>query len=64
MLQVKHLTISHLTNLTDIVRDLSFTVNPGDKVAIIGSEGNGKSTLLKWIMGDKKIEHYLNIKGE
>lgn len=64
MLQVKHLTISHLTNLTDIVRDLSFTVNPGDKVAIIGSEGNGKSTLLKWIMGDKKIEHYLKIKGE
>lgn len=64
MLQVKKLTISHLTNLTDIVRELSFTVNPGEKVAIIGSEGNGKSTLLKWIMGDKQIEDYLSIKGE
>lgn len=64
MLQVKHLTFSHLTNLIDIVRDLSFTVNPGDKVAIIGNEGNGKSTLLKWIMGDKSIGDYLSIEGE
>ena len=26
---------------------MSLTVNQGDKVAIIGEEGNGKSTLLK-----------------
>lgn len=33
------------------VKDLSFTLNQGDKLAIIGEEGNGKSTLLKCILG-------------
>lgn len=32
-----------------IVKNLNFTLNKGDKLVIIGEEGNGKSTLLKSI---------------
>ncbi len=33
------------------IQNLSFTLNRNDKMAIIGEEGNGKSTLLKSILG-------------
>lgn len=64
MLQVKNLNLYHLKDLKHIIKDLSFTINVGDKVAIIGEEGNGKSTLLKWLFGDKSIEEYIQVKGE
>ena len=64
MLHVNHLTLHHLKDLKDLVRDLSFVVNPGDKLAIIGEEGNGKSTLLKWLMDDSKINDYIKAEGQ
>jgi ATP-binding cassette subfamily C protein LapB len=33
------------------IKDLSFTINPGEKVAIIGRIGSGKTTLERLIMG-------------
>lgn len=58
------LEINNLTILIDdhlLVDKLSLTLNKGDKLAIIGEEGNGKSTLLKAI-----INHvdYAGISGE
>lgn len=64
MLQIKHLTLTHQLDLKELVHDLSFTLNPGDKLAIIGEEGNGKSTLLKWINQDPSIENYIQVEGE
>ncbi len=49
MLEVKNLDIIISTRY--VIRDLSFTLQKGDKLAVIGEEGNGKSTLLKAIMG-------------
>lgn len=43
-----------------LVKDLSFVLNKGDKLAIIGEEGNGKTTLLKSLLG---ICDYANIEG-
>lgn len=46
------ITASHITkynNLKCIVDDVSFTINEQDKVALIGVNGTGKSTLLKMI---------------
>ena len=52
------ITASHLTkynNLKCIVDDVSFTINEQDKIALIGMNGTGKSTLLKMIAN---IEDY------
>ena len=49
MLQIKSLTITHKKDLRTIVRDFNLVLNSGDKAVLIGEEGNGKSTLLKWI---------------
>lgn len=49
-----------------LVKDLSFVLNKGDKLAIIGEEGNGKSTLLKSLLGNccyADIEGNINFKG-
>lgn len=50
MLEIKNLSI--VINFRTIINNLSFTINKNDKMAIIGEEGNGKSTLLKVIFGD------------
>lgn len=64
MLQIKHLTITHKKDLRVILEDFSFALNKGDKAAIIGEEGNGKSTLLKWIYNSAFIETYAEASGE
>lgn len=64
MLQIRHLTITHLKDLKDLVSDLSLTVNICDKIAIIGEEGNGKSTLLKLLMNDTLVSDYVSYRGE
>ena len=46
-----------------IVKNLSFTLNDNDKLAIIGEEGNGKSTLLKYVYDEKLIEGYCYYSG-
>ena len=45
MFEVKNLSIK--INNKYLIRNLSLSLNNGDKLAIIGEEGNGKSTLLK-----------------
>ena len=44
-----------------LIKNLSLTLNKGDKLAIIGEEGNGKSTLLKAILG---IANYASVTGK
>ncbi len=43
-----------------LIENLTLTLNKGDKLAIIGEEGNGKSTLLKAILG---ICEYAKVSG-
>lgn len=63
MLQIQNLTITHKKDLRGIVKDLSLTLNPGDKAALIGEEGNGKSTLLKLIYDEHLVEGYAEYTG-
>ena len=52
MIKINHLTITQNKDLLDLVSDLNMTIHDGEKVAIIGEEGNGKSTLLRALMGE------------
>ncbi len=58
MLEVKDFSVKVANKY--LIRDLSFTVTSKDKMAIIGEEGNGKSTLLKAILG---VCEYAEISG-
>ena len=49
MLTVNQLTLTHRKDLTVLVDSLSFNLNDGERLALIGEEGNGKSTLLHLI---------------
>ena len=47
----------------NLVKNLSFHLNKGDRLAIIGDEGNGKSTLIKAIYEPSLIEDYCLLEG-
>ena len=64
MLQVRDLTLTHTRDLRTLTENFSFTLNEGDKAAIIGEEGNGKSTLLKWLRDPALIEGYCQWSGQ
>lgn len=64
MLQVKHLTVFHKKDLTTLIEDLTFTLAPGARAAVIGEEGNGKSTLLKLLYDPALVEGYAEWSGE
>lgn len=52
VLQVEDISKSY--NEKNIFKDVSFDIYRGEKVALIGPNGVGKSTLFKMIMGDEK----------
>ncbi|MGN0984859.1 MAG: ATP-binding cassette domain-containing protein [Candidatus Enterenecus sp.] len=64
MLQVKGLTIIHKKDLTALVEGLSFVLSPGDRAALIGEEGNGKSTVLKLLYDPGLVNGYAEWTGE
>lgn len=51
-IQCNHVTLSYENRV--VVSDLSFTVEQGDYLCIIGENGTGKSTLMKGLLGLKK----------
>ena len=46
MLKIQNLTVRFGTSATPVVEDVSLTLRPGEKTAIIGETGSGKSVML------------------
>lgn len=44
-IRVEHLTLRYAPDLPPVIRDVTFEVKPGAKVAVVGRTGAGKSTI-------------------
>ena len=64
MFQIKNVTITHNKDLHTILENFSLVLNDGDRVVMIGEEGNGKSTLMKWIYDPALVDDYIDYSGE
>lgn len=64
MFYIKDLNIYIKKDLRKLIENFSFSMEEGDKLALIGEEGNGKSTLLKAIFNREMIESYADFNGE
>ena len=64
MLQLKDVSITYKKDLRVLISQLSLVLNPGDKAALIGEEGNGKSTLMKLIYDEGMVEDYIEFSGD
>lgn len=64
MLEMKNITIRLKKDGRCIAEHFSFTLNRGEKAVIIGEEGNGKSTLLRFLYQPGAVEEYCSVSGE
>lgn len=51
ILTFEHVSFRYPGGEKDVLHDVSFTLRKGEKLALVGSSGNGKSTLLKLAVG-------------
>jgi ATP-binding cassette subfamily B protein len=54
LIEVKNLSFRYDDDSPYVLRDISFTVEPGQKVAVVGRTGSGKSTLIKLLLAIHK----------
>lgn len=52
LLQTERLTFQYPEQQDSLIQDLSFDIEPGDRIAIVGKNGQGKSTLLRLLAGE------------
>ena len=64
MLVIKKLELYLKKDLRTLLTDFNFSLNENQKVALVGEEGNGKSTLLKAIYDESLISDYIDIRGD
>ena len=49
-ISLSHVSFRYRENLPETLSDISLTVHPGEKIAIVGYNGAGKTTLIKLLM--------------
>lgn len=64
MIEIKNLTLRLTKNGRALCEQLSFVLRPDDKAAIIGEEGNGKSTLLQYLYDPSLVSSYCEAEGD
>ena len=50
-LKVEQLTFQYDENTPPVLKDISFSIEKGEWVCVLGVNGSGKSTLIHWLMG-------------
>ena len=55
MLDFKNISVHY--GLQDVLTNVSFRVNKGERVGVVGPNGSGKSTLFKIILGEMSTDH-------
>ncbi len=50
LIRFEHVSFAYPNTDTLVIKDVSFTIEPGEKVAIVGQSGNGKSTIQALLM--------------
>jgi len=55
-IEMSHVSFRYTENMPLIVNDMSFKINPGQYVAIVGKTGCGKSTLIRLLLGFEKAQ--------
>ena len=50
-IEVKNLSFAYPSSENDVLKNVSFTINKGERVIIVGENGSGKTTLSKIIAG-------------
>lgn len=64
MLEFNKVSITLKKDDRPIIKDFTFTLQPKEKIAIIGEEGNGKSTLLKLVTDKNAVMEYATVTGQ
>ena len=64
MIEFNNLSIFLIENDRPLITNFDFVLKRTDKIAIIGEEGNGKSTLLKAIINPEEVKKYAVVKGK
>lgn len=64
MLQINQLSIYRKSTGQALLRDFTFALNAGERIAVVGEEGNGKSTLLKLLYDPSLVEPYAEWEGD